>query len=80
MITDIEEGDMNKSMHVQQVIVSVIHCVNEGLQQSQAMDWMSICTVPHLIAVDCATNLSTRWDDSKICIWTDPKLLSMEEV
>jgi hypothetical protein len=51
VITDIEEGDQNKSMHVQQVIVSVIHRVKEGLQRSRAMDWMSICIMPHLIAV-----------------------------
>ena len=36
--------------------------------------------MPHLIAVDRATNPSTWWDDSDICIWMDPELLSVEEV
>ena len=49
-------------------------------QFSGRMDWMSICLMPHLIAVDCATDPCTWWDDSKICIWMDPKLFSVEEV
>jgi hypothetical protein len=80
VITDIEEGDQNKSMHVQQVTVSVIHCVKEGLQRSRAMDWMSICIMPHLIAVDRGSDPSTWWDNSEICIWTDPKKLELNKV
>jgi hypothetical protein len=80
VITDIEEGDQNRSMHVQQVIVSVIHRVKEGLQRSRAMDWMSICIMPHRIAVNYGSDPSTWWDNSKICISTDPEKLELNEV
>jgi hypothetical protein len=78
--TDLEEGDQDKSMHVQQVIVSVVHRVKEGHERSKAMDWMSVCTMPHLIAVNKSQDPSTWWDSSEICIWTDPELLFVEEV
>jgi hypothetical protein len=78
--TDVEEGDQDKSMHVQQVIVSVVHRVKEGHERSKAMDWMSVCTMPHLIAVNKSQEPSTWWDSSEICIWTDPELLTVEEV
>ena len=65
VITDTEEGSQNRSMHVQQVIVSVIHHVKEGLQCSKSMDWMSVCTMPHLVAFNKAHDPSTWWDDLK---------------
>jgi hypothetical protein len=67
-------------MHVQQVIVSVVHRVKEGHERSKAMDWMSVCTMPHLIAVNKSQDPSTWWDSSEICIWTDPELLTVDEV
>jgi hypothetical protein len=39
VISDVKEGDHAKSIYVQQVIVSVIHRVKEGLQRSQSMSW-----------------------------------------
>jgi hypothetical protein len=80
VVTDAEDGDQSKNMHVQQVIVGVVHRVKEGLQRSKAMDWMSICVMPHLIAVDKSQHPSTWWDNSEICIWTDPEQLSEDEV
>ncbi len=80
VISDTEAGDQDKSMYVQQVIVSVIHRVKEGLQRSQSMDWMSICKMPHLIALDATADPESWWDNSEINVWTDPELLTLDEV
>jgi hypothetical protein len=71
---------MLMAMYVQQVIVSVIHRVKEGLQWSQSMDWMSICKMPHLIALDTTAEPESWWDSSEINVWTDPELLTLDEV
>ena len=80
VISDTKAGDQDKTMYVQQVIVSVIHRVKEGLQRSQSMDWMSICKMPHLIALDTTAEPESWWDSSEINVWTDPELLTLDEV
>lgn len=83
VLTDIEEGDQNKSMHVQQVIVSVLHRVKEGKQRATAMDWMGICVMPHLlpdISISSSADPSGWWDSSEVCIWTDWEQLTEDEV
>ena len=47
-----EDGDQPKYAHVQQVRVSILHRVKEGVQRSQAMDFMDICTIPQVTAGD----------------------------
>lgn len=79
VLSDLEEGDQSKNMYVQQVIVSVIHRVKEGLQRARAMDWMTICVMPHLLEVDTSKHPSTWWDNSEVCLWTDPEQVTEKE-
>ncbi len=66
-----EEGDQSKSAHVQQVIVSIIHRVKEGLQHSEAIDFMDIGTVSGLGGNLGSSNPCNWWDGSETNIWVD---------
>jgi hypothetical protein len=71
IVGEAEEGDQTKSMHVQQVIVSILHRVKEGLERSKSMDWMDICTMPCLRGNLRITNPTDLWDNSEIVLLTD---------
>ena len=80
IIAQAEEGDQDKSMHVQQVIVGILQRCKEGLERSKKMDWMDICTMPKLSGNLTSHNPADWWDDSKIVLWTDWERVDIKTV
>ena len=72
IVSDAEDGDASKNMHIQQVIVSTLQRIKEGEHRSKSMDFMGICVMPRLIESNIHLNdCSTWWDDSEINVWKD---------
>ncbi len=66
-----EEGDQTKSLHVQQVIISILHRVKEGLEHRKSMDWMEICSMPRMRGNLNSRNQADWWDSSQLILWSE---------
>ena len=67
-------------MHVQNVIVGILHCVKDGYQRSRKMDWMDICLVADYSGDIDNADCTQWWGELEIYIWTDWELLSKAQV
>ena len=80
IVSDAEEGDVSKHMHVQQVIVSILHRVKEGHERCKQMDFMDLCKLADFTGDTSSTNCVDWWGHKEINIWTDWELLTEEHV
>jgi hypothetical protein len=72
IVSDAEEGDASKHMHIQQVIVSTLQRVKEGEHRARSMDFMGICIMPRLVESKMSDpDCSQWWDESDVNIWKD---------
>eukprot|EP00956_Cyclotella_meneghiniana_P032410 scaffold89146_cov64-Cyclotella_meneghiniana.AAC.1 len=80
IVSGAEEGDVSKHMHVQQVIVSILHRVKEGHERSKQMDFMDLCKLADFSGDTSSPNCVDWWGHKEINIWTDWELLTKEHV
>ena len=76
----VEDGDQQSFLHIQQMIVGVLHRVNEGHSRSKSMDWMDICLIPRLNRYNNSENCEDWWDESETNLWTDWDSLDVETI
>lgn len=80
-----DSGDQAKSQHVQQVLVGILHRVNEGQERASAMDWIDISLVAALSSSpdDLEDEDSRKWwnfSAPRKNIWTDWDSLTLDWV
>jgi hypothetical protein len=80
IVAHAQDGDQEKSAHIQQVIVGILRRVKEGQKRSETMDWMDICTVSSL-----GGNLSSEdprdwWDGTEIKVFKDWDICTEEQI
>lgn len=80
LVTHAQEGDQEKSAHIQQVIVGILHRVKEGQKRSEAMDWMDICTVSGLGGNLNSDDPRDWWDGTEINVWKDWDICTEEQI
>lgn len=71
IISRAQEGDQPKSRHIQQVIVSMLHWVKEGIVHSKLMDSMEICTMPCMKGILNGIKPVDWWDLTQIILWSE---------
>ena len=45
VVNKVEDGDQQQFLHIQQMIVDILHQVKEGHSRSKSMGWMDICLI-----------------------------------
>jgi hypothetical protein len=80
LVTHAQEGDQEKSAHIQQVIVGILHRVKEGQKRSEAMDWMDICTRSGLGGNLNSDDPCDWWDGTEINVWKDWDICTEEQI
>ena len=78
VVNKVEDGNQQQFLHIQQMIVGILHQVKEGHSRSKSMDWMDICLIPKLKRYNNSKNCEEWWDESETNLWTDWDSLEVE--
>ena len=71
---DAQEDNIPKNLHVQQVIVGILHRVKEGQQCSKKMDWMDICILADYSGDINSNDCSDWWGEKETNISMEREL------